>query len=50
METKDIILIIVSIIGVVISYGILLNMPKDFLKAFEESCKESINNLDKRKK
>lgn len=50
MEINDVILIILSIIGVIISYGILLNMPKDFLKTFEENCKESIYKRDEKLK
>lgn len=43
---NDIALIIISIIGLIISYSILCSMPRDFLKAFEESCKESIRKRD----
>ena len=38
MSNGDIALIIFSIIGLIISYSVLCSMPRDFLKAFEESC------------
>lgn len=46
MSNGDIALIIFSIIGLIISYSILCSMPRDFLKVFEESCKESIHKRD----
>lgn len=46
MSNGDIALFIFSIIGLIISYCVLCSMPGDFLKAFEESCKESIRKRD----
>ena len=46
MSNGDIALIIFSIIGLIISYSVLCSMPGDFLKSFEESCKESIHKRD----
>lgn len=42
--------IILGCVGIgflIFSYVLLLNMPKDFMKAFEESCKEYIDKKNK---
>ena len=46
MSNGDIVLVIFSIIGLIISYSVLCSMLGDFLKAFEKSCKESIRKRD----
>lgn len=44
---NDIVLIIISIVGIFISLFVLYSMPKDFLKEFEKSCHETIKKRDK---
>lgn len=38
---------ILLIVLCVIAYGILLNMPYDFMRTFEDECKKSIKRKEK---
>lgn len=43
---NEIILIVLSIIGILIALYILYSMPRAFLKEFEKSCRETIKKRD----
>ena len=46
-KLNDVILIVTSIIGVIITLYVLYSMPTAFLKEFEKSCHESIEKRNK---
>ena len=44
---KEILLVILCIVGIIIALSVLYSMPSAFLKEFEKSCHESIKKKDK---
>lgn len=44
---NEIILVVISIIGILITLCILYSMPSAFLKEFEKSCHEVVKKRDK---
>ena len=43
---NEVILIILSIVGIIIVLSVLYSMPSAFLKEFEKSCHETIKKRD----
>lgn len=44
---KEILLVILCIVGIIIALSVLYSIPSAFLKEFEKSCHESIKKRDK---
>ena len=44
---NEVILVILSIVGIIIGLSVLYSMPSAFLKEFEKSCHETIKKRDK---
>ena len=47
MEWKEILLMVLCVVGIIIALYVLYSMPSAFLKEFEKACHETIKKRDK---